>query len=318
MRAPGYLRACFAAGLWMAGACRLFGAETNGPPDCWLTNQVQYPRDTQAAQVSSNRFASLRAELLAEALRVVWTPPPGDTATGVVLRSSVDEPGHWPARDWRSLSLERRGGGQWEAVVPVDTPDVPLVYFAAAAGGGPAAASPMRLCLPRRLGLEAPTRIFWPFLEGFEEGFESWRWVAGVPEDEPFRTAIPVKNGKAALSVTLGPGRSAATLGTTRVRGWRVLERGATGVALWMRMREGAGRARFTLLANAFATNQVVAPRPGEVTLGQTWQRVELPFKDFGRLPLADLDFFAIELLGRPGAEFLLDDLQLLGHWLFH
>jgi hypothetical protein len=290
-------------------------AETNGPPEVWLTNVVLYPTASAKAQVQTNRFSQVRAEFLADTVRVLWTPLQDDAASQAILRLSVDEPGHWPARDWRSYPMQRRGAA-WESILPVDSLDEPLVYFVEAGGGAATHVSPMRLCRPRLLGLEMPTRVFWPFLEGFEEGFESWRWVAGGPDDGRFEASTTVKNGRAALSVRIPPGRSAVTIGTTRLRGWHMLEHGATGVSIWLRTREGPGQARFTLLANAFTTNQVVAARPNPVALRPDWQEVELPFKEFGKLPLSGLDFFTIEFLGKPGIEFLVDDLQMMGRWV--
>jgi hypothetical protein len=306
-----WLVACFRLLL----AASLFAADTNGPPEVWVTNQVLYPSRFASLAVQTNRFEQLQAEFLAETVRVLWTPLPGDTAAQATLLLSVDEPGHWPARDWRSYPMARRGA-DWEAIVLVDSLDVPLIYFVAAAADGRTHLSPMRLCRPRALGLEQPTRIFWPFLEGFEEGTESWRWLAGGPDDERFSTSTTVKNGKVALAVTIPPGKTSVTLGTTRLRGWLVLEHAATGVAFWMRTQTGSGLARFTLLANAFTTNQVVALRPKADPVGAQWQELALPFESFGRFPLCDLDFFTIELLGKPGTEFLLDDMQLMGRWI--
>ncbi len=296
-------------------ALLLTGADSPEPPEIWLTNTVQYPADLPGPAIQTNRFVQTRTEFLADTVRVLWTPPPGDPATQATLRLSVDEPGHWPARDWRSYPMDHRGPN-WEVVVPVDSLDVPLVYFVQVPAEQGARVSPMRLCRPRLLGLEMPTRPFWPFLEGFEESLESWRWLAGGPEDGRFQLSSLVKNGKAALSVTIPPGKRSVTIGTTRLRGWQVLEHGGRGVSLWLRTREGTGQARFTLLADAFTTNQVVSARPEPVSLRSRWEQVDLPFKSFGKLPLANLDFFTIEFLGRPGTEFLVDDLQMTGRWM--
>jgi hypothetical protein len=255
--------------------------------------------------------------VLAETLRVVWTPPPGDTPASATLRVSIGPPGHWPARDWRTYPLFLHGAN-WESIVPVDTLEVPLIYFVEAPPGGPSPLSPLRVCYPGRLGLEMPTRIFWPFLEGFEESLESWRWLAGGPEDGRLQTSGTVKNGKLALSVKIPPGRASVTVGTTRVRGWSVLEHRATGVAVWIRTREGTGRARFAFLANAFATNQVADAPPLEAPIRERWNQIEVPFSAPAKFPLGDLDLFSIELLGSAGTEFLLDDLQLLGRWMLH
>jgi hypothetical protein len=298
--------------LWLAAS--LSAAETNPPPEIWLTNEVHYPSALPPGILQTDRFQTLRVVFLAETFKIVWTPPANDQAARVLLKFSADNLGHWPARDWRSRPMERRGP-DWETEVPVDSLDVPLVYYLEVMTDQGTNVSPMRLGRPRLLGLEQPTRVFWPFLEGFEEGLESWRWVAGGPDDGRLQTTNISRNGKAALVVTIPPGKAAVTIGTTRLRGWHMLEHGATGVSLWIRTREGKGQAQFTLLANAFTTNQVVALRPGEIAIQATWQQVDLPFGSFGKIPIADLDFFSIELRGIPGTEILLDDLQMLGRW---
>ena len=173
----------------------------------------------------------------------------------------------------------------------------------------------MRLCRPRLLGLERPTRAFWPFIEGFEEGLEGWRWLAGGPDKGDLQTSSTARNGKAALTVTIQRGKTSVAIGTTHLRGWNLLEHGATGLSLWMRTREGTGRARFTILANAFTTNQVMAAHDGEIVLRDRWEKVDLSFHKFPKFPLTEVDFFAIEFLGNPGWEFLVDDVQMLGRW---
>lgn len=173
----------------------------------------------------------------------------------------------------------------------------------------------MRLCRPRAAGLEEPSRIFWSFLEGFEQDMESWRLLttdAGAP---PLKTDPTAHNGRAALAVTLPVGKHSVTVATTRVRGWQVQQHGATGLRLWLRAREGAARAQFTLLAQAFTTNQVVAVWPRDVQLTAQWQQVDLPFGLVPQVPLAAVDLFAIEFIGEGPREFLVDDLQLLGPW---
>lgn len=313
---PGRWR--LAGGLVGLGALAVTAAagQTNLPPELWLTRLDVFPPPFTSNQVQPARFEQLRAEFLAGIVKVVWSPASADPASAVILHLSADEPGHWPARDWRSYPMAARGSN-WETVVPVDSLDVPLVYFAQAVSKAATNLSPLRACWPRRLGLELPTRVFWPFIEGFEEGMESWRWVAGGPDDGRFQLSNNVKKGKAALAVVIPPGRRSVTLGTTRFRGWHLLEHGARGVALWMRTRQAAGRVRFTFLADAFTPNQVVAARPGEVPVSSTWQKIELPFSAFPKLPVHAVDFFTIELLGEAGTEFLLDELHLLGRWSF-
>ena len=288
-------------------------AETKSPPEIWLTNAVEYPLAASAGPIEKRRFDNLRAEFLAGTVKIIWESAPRDAATRAVLHLSVDEPGHWPARDWRSYPMEQRGLG-WETAVPVDSLDAPLVYFIQATTEARTNLSPMRLCRPRLLGLEKPTRVFWPFLEGFEEGLESWRWLAGGPANGQLQTSRTAKNGKAALAVTITQGKNSATVGTTRVRGWHLLEHGATGISLWIRTREGTGRIRLTILANAFTTNQVAITDEG-AKVSAHWEKLDVPFRRFPNLPLSEVDFLAFELLGDSGCEFLMDDVQMLGRW---
>ena len=289
-------------------------AVSNPPAELWLTNAVEYPAAISPGSIQTNGFENMRAEFLAGVVKILWTPPPGCDATRATLQLSADEPGHWPARDWRSYPMSLRGPN-WETTVPVDSLDTPLVYFVQTTIAGRRDVTHMRLCRPRVLGLETPTRIFWPFIEGFEEGLESWRWLAGGPQDGGFQISSAVKNGKAALAVAIPPGKASAAIGTTRFRGWHLLEHGATGISLWMRTRQGPGHARFTLFANAFTTNQVAAVSNAEAAVSPLWQKIDLPFSRFPKFPLSEVDFLAIEFLGTTGCEFLIDDLQMMGRW---
>src|SRR5436190_8880762 len=121
----------------------------------------------------------------------------------------------------------------------------------------------MRVANPLALGLEEPTRFFWPFIEGFELELDGWR----VDETADVRIAPSAKNGRAALLARVPEDRYATTVTTTRLRGWFLEEHGASGVGLWLRTKTGPGVAAFTLLANAFSTNQIVARRVETVKL---------------------------------------------------
>lgn len=282
--------------------------------DVWYTNSVVYPPPALSHCANATRFESLHAELLAGTLKMLWTPSATNVARQATLHVSADEPGHWPARDWRTYPMEKRGTN-WETMVPVDSLDAPLLYFVTAVAPTGTNVSWMRLCRLRELGMETPSRLFWPFVEGFEEGTESWRWLAGAPENGQFKTTHLARKGKAALAVTIPAGKASATIGTTRLRGWHLLEHGANGISVCLRVREGTGRARFSVFANAFSTNQVMATRTADTLVSADWQQVELPFSSFSKFPLVGLDFFTIEFVGAPGAEFLVDELQLLGSW---
>lgn len=275
--------------------------------DRWLTNAGARPENFAKAEVRSDLFHALHAEVVAGALQVKWDGAQDISNPRLVV--SADAPGHWPARDWRSIPLRRAGAG-WLAEIPVDSLDVPQIYFVSARENGTGIISPMRLAHPRGLGLEQPSRIFWAFLEGFEQELEGWRVSGPAPQ-----TAASARSGRAALSVRVPAGQHAASVETTRLRGWFLAEHGASGVGLWLRTKSGTAAAAFTLVANAFTTNQVTCRRAATVTVSTNWTKAALLFESFPKLPLGEVDLFSIEFAAEPGTELLLDDLYLLGRW---
>jgi hypothetical protein len=206
-------------------------------------------------------------------------------------------------------------GVNWEANPPVDNVDIPQLFFITISNGAVAYVSPMRVCRPRGVGLEEPSRVFSPFLEGFEEHLESWRIIDQENASGPLKKSLPPKNGKTALAVALAAGKNSVTVATTRARGWQIEERSATGLRLWLRTRSGVGTARFTVLANAWSTNQVVMPFPKDVSVAAQWQRIDLPFSELSNPLLGAIDLFTVEFTSNGPTEFLMDDFQLLGGW---
>jgi hypothetical protein len=291
--------------LFLVSASFLLAAGLKPEADTWLTNAPALPSDFYGASRTSNLFHTLRAEVIAERLRVSWESTAPVEDAHVVF--SADAPGHWPARDWRSLKMQRHGTN-WQAEFPVDSLNVPLVYFLLASNHGEVTASPMRVARPRALGLEQSTRLFWSFIEGFEQGLEGWRVLHGPP----LRTHPAAKHGRSALALQIPSGQRSITVATTRLRGWFLQEHRAAGIELWMRTRGNTGAAAFELMANAFSTNQVIARRADATLIGPRWSKIELPFSRFPKFPLGDLDMISIELTGEPGTEFLLDDVALL------
>lgn len=298
-------------GILTVGWCLLtgfsFAAEPPPWADQWLAGAGQGPAATASALVDSNAFATLRAEVAAEALVVKCDGP--ETWKEARLLVSADAPGHWPCRDWRTIPM-RRAGANWLAEVPNDSVDVPVIYLMAAVEKGASVASPLRLLYPRALGLEKPSRLFWAFIEGFELGLEGWQSWGGT-----IRAAPIARSGKSSLSVRVPAGRQSVSVGTTRMRGWFLQEAGSDGIGIWMRTREGEGTAAFSLTAQAFSTNQVVSRRVETFRFSTNWSRARLTFDSFPKPPIADLDLFTIEIAAAPGTEVLLDDLHLLGRW---
>jgi hypothetical protein len=290
-------------------------ASPAGPlPDDWVRLPGTFPAWVGPGELGTNGWDALRADVVAERLKIYWDTPVSTNAN-VVLYASDDPLGHWPARDWRAYAMIKTGN-VWESTLPVEDLDVPIAYFVRVLAPGATNASPMRVVTPRDAGLEMPTRYFWPFLEGFEEGLEAWTLLGAGPGEPPLAASSTSKSGRAALLVTLPPGKKrSASIGTTRLRGTKIASVGAKGVSLWMRTVSGKGRARFTLFANAFTTNQVTSASRLEAGIGPNWSQVGVLFGAFDRIPLPGVDYFAIDFIGDGATEFLLDDIQLMGPW---
>lgn len=303
---------CIAVALLLCSANAF--AQPKAPADAWVDGAVLFPRGLVTNAIRPDDFATLRAEHLAEQLKVRWQPASPPTQPRVVLHFSTDAPGHWPARDWRALPMTLRGA-VWEATFPVEELDVPLVYFVSDGSPVPAQLSPMRVILPRLAGMEKPSRIFWPFLEGFEEGFTGWELTSASATIPQLKTSPSAHDGNAALSVPLPAGQRSVTVSTTRVRGWHYSLQLATGLRVWLRAPGGSGRARFTLHANASSTNAISALSTIEAVLDDKWRKVDLSFSSFPNFPVVGTDSFSIEFSGEGPREFLVDDLRLLGRW---
>ena len=284
------------------------------PGDFWLTNHAQFPGVWAGHTPSVDRFETLHAEAVAGRLKLIWRPDRLATNAVVVAHASVSELSHWASRDWRPFPMQQRGQFL-EAIVPVEDVDVPVAYFLSVVEASATNLSPLRAVTPRLAGLEDPSRIFWPVLEGFEEDLESWQLLTTGREGGQMKTDPACRHGQAALAVSLPPGKRSITVATTRVKGWQAVSQKARGVRVWLRTRQGEGRARFTLLANAHSTNQVVVTSRTEARLNDQWQKVDLFFDDFPALALVDVDLFAIEFIGEGPRDFLLDDLELIGPW---
>jgi hypothetical protein len=287
---------------------------SQGTADAWLTNTASYPPALASSVVQALAFESLQAEAIAGKLKVSWRTNLAHTAK-VVLYASFDAPGHWPARDWRSRLMIARGTS-WDISVPVLHLDVPMIYFVLAqSSNGFTRLSPLRICHPRLAGLEQPSRVFWPFLEGFEENLESWRLLNDQPGYVPLTTNRTAVNGYAALQVTLPPDKQSVAVATTVLRGWQIAHYEAKGLRLWVRTQAGSGSARFALIANAGATNQVIYPSPIKAKIKAEWQKIEIPFTLAPPLALHNVDLFTLEFTADGPREFLVDDLSLLGRW---
>jgi hypothetical protein len=289
------------------GICaQLAHAEPKPPADAWLTEAIALPRHVTTNAPDAATFAALHTKLLAEQLRVRWPVTAGIDARTVTLHFSADAPGHWPSRDWRALPMTRRGEN-WEANLPVDDLEVPLVYFVSAQGA-PLRCSPLRVVAPRAAGLEQASRVFWPFLDGFEEGLAGWETTGNAT----LKLTPLAHDGHAALVIAAPDGQRAVRVSTPRVRGWHYTLQLATGVRVWLRATRG-GVVRFHLHAHADSPHATSATSSIEVNARDQWQRVDLAFTSFGPFNFASMDRFTIEFAGE--GELLVDDLRLLGRW---
>ena len=291
-----------------------FAAETNSfPGDGWITNRITLPRLIGTNRVNFTDFARLHSREAGGRLKVRW---PGDTnATDVTAWISVEPPGHWKSRDWRPRRMALGELG-WEANVPVEDLDEPIAYFVSAVRSGWTNYSILRSVVPRAAELPQPTSAFWPFLEGFEDGFHSW-WTEGDRTVGALSLSAEARTGYASLRLVIPERGRSATVLTTRIRGSVIHAGEATGLRFWVRGTGGEGRLKLTAFADAESLSQTSASFRTDVPVGGkgTWQKVEVLFAELGSFPIAALDRLAFELSGPGGAALFLDDLELIGPW---
>lgn len=281
--------------------------------DAWVEGATAYPQSGMAPRPQG--FEALRCEGIAGKLKVSWPEPGLPTNATVTLWHSLDAPGHWQARPWRTTPLTRRPES-WDVSVPVPHLEVPLVYFlAVAVPGQPVQYSPMRVCHPREAGLEEIARPFWPFLEGFEEGLTNWRWHSSVPAGCALAAHTNAFNGYASLCVPVPPGRHTVAVATTVVRGWHLDLFQARGLGLWARTVQGEATLRWTFITDYGTTNQMVFPSPAVQSLDSRWVKVETVFDVIPPELRGQLDLVTVEIEAEPPREVLLDNVHLLGRW---
>ncbi len=291
-----------------------FAAETNSfPGDGWITNRITLPRIIGTNRVNFADFARLHAREAGGRLKIRW---PGDTnATDVTAWISLEPLGHWKSRDWRPRKMALGELG-WEANVPVEDLDEPIAYFVSAVRTGRTNFSILRRVIPREAGLPQPTSVFWPFLEGFEEGAHSW-WTEGGAGGAASSLSLEARTGYASLRLAIPTRGRSATVLTTRIRGSVIHASQAMGLRFWVRGSGGEGKLKLTAFADAETLSQTSAGFRAEVAVGGngTWQKVEVLFAELGSFPVAALDRVAFEFSGPGNAALFLDDLELIGPW---
>ena len=277
--------------------------------DRWLERTAAYPWEIGSAILPRESFVTLKAEVLIGKLNVFWRAAAGLAEQTVTLHYSADYPGHWTARDWRPISMRKRGN-LFDAKLPVADLDVPIVYYLSIGNDGRATISPPRVLHPRTLGMEAPSTLFWPFLEGFEAERRNWSSVNNVAlsQSQPH-------NGLQSLRVSIPTGKRSASVHTTRVRGWYFRQRNATGLKIWLKASKPDTKVRFKLTSNHGTERAEVTPSSREARIGPQWQLVELPFSTFSVTTPGEVDLFSLEFVKDGPVEIHLDDLELTGQW---
>ena len=283
-----------------------------GDGDRALAAPYEYPALLAEKAPDAEAFASLKAEVVIGKLKISYKP--AGRGGSARLWYSVDRPGRWAARHWLKLDMPLTGRDR-VGKVPVDAPDVPIVYFVEAASDGATVLSPMRVCEPRKMGVKKSSRAFWSFLAGFEDGVDGWTLLSGESTQAKLQVSTTSFNGRQALSVSIPEGKVSVAIGTTVVRGWHVQWKDAEGIRFHLRTKTGKGRLRMTAMMNAFSDQQQTAELSQVLELGPDWKQVNVFFSEFRGLNAGNLDFIAFEFIGEEGAEFLLDDLRLLGDW---
>ncbi|MCX7871678.1 MAG: hypothetical protein N2487_00160 [Verrucomicrobiae bacterium] len=280
-----------------------------------VTNKIEYPIFIQKKTPHITLFTNVNAEAVAGKVQITWASEELISNFTATVFYSVDYLSHTTAREWRYSPMLYRGN-LFNCVLPVDDIDVPVVYFGTAVKDGYTNVSALRACTPRKLGLEAPSRPFWNFLEGFEETTINWQILSKYPEIQPLRTNVEPKNGKSALCVTLPAGRTSISVGTTRVRGWHATHWNAKGFAVWLRTGTGEGKARFSIASHAWTDKQSMSEKTFEYPLSNRWTRVEVKFSDFPKANISEIDLLIFEFSGKGEMEFWIDDLTLTGPWI--
>lgn len=277
-----------------------------------LSESHEYPPSLSAKIPDASAFPALKAEVVIGKLKISFKPAGRSGAAR--LWYSVDRPGGWAARHWVKLDMPLTGRDR-VGKVPIDAPEVPIVYFVEAVNGGATKLSPMRVCEPRKLGVTKSSRAFWSFLAGFEDGVDGWAVLSGEEAPAKLRVSPTAVSGRQALSVTVPKDKASVAIGTTVVRGWHVQWKEAEGIRFHVRTRTGKGRLRMTAMTNAFSDRQQTSELSQMLEVGPDWNQMNVFFSEFRGLKAVDLDHLAFEFIGGEGVEFLLDDLSLLGDW---
>jgi len=274
---------------------------------------LEVPKDAYPLSVRSLTLmeeSPLVVEPIIGKLKVVWRPKAGLKAIrDAEFWYSLGPPGRWKGRHWEKVPLKKRGIGM-ETWLPVDSIEVPLLCLVKVTLAGGEKVLPMEEFIPGALGLEAPTRAFWPFLEGFEEGGGRWR-VSGSG-----RAAVVAggHSGKHSLGLSLHPDRSQETVSTSLIQGWHFDFQNAEGLRIWARSKEAGVKVR--LLLETEAQEVTLIPHPSELDATSSWTALDFDLLGVKNLVLGDIVRVHFAVVAPPGGTVQFDDLQLLGKWV--
>lgn len=252
----------------------------------------------------SNRFTSLVARAEGPRLVVSWEST--NPALAAEVWSAPKGAGDRPPKNWsrHPATLTKTN---WSAEIPVPTLDDPILYFVAMEPtAGSRDISPIRICLPRELGLTKPTSPPSSFLEGFEEGAWNWR----LEDDRA--AAERVEEGRSSrhsFKVTIPDSRRSATISTTRIRDAATAN--AAGFGLWLRSDSTNGAVQITAVAYVGSDTPIAVPFPQTIVPQREWARYEFRFNTLPHFPVGGLDQLVIEFTGVGPTSLWIDDLEL-------
>ena len=201
----------------------------------------------------------------------------------------------------------RRRQHLYDVKVPVSDIDVPMVYYVVVETPSGPIASPTRVISPRVAGMEKASTVFWPFIEGYENGMGNWTITGGALSNE-------ARSGGKALEVSVTSAAQPATISTTKVRGWHFINQRARAIRLWLKA-DSPATARFILTTDARTKNQKHFTSRIVAKIEREWQSVDLPLDSFKVALRSRIDQFTIQFSAGSRANVLIDDLQYLGRW---
>ncbi|MBL9137272.1 MAG: hypothetical protein JNK85_15475 [Verrucomicrobiales bacterium] len=285
------------------------------PGDDWLppvpeaaAEESAWPSSDDAAR---GPFAELRAEIDGLRVKVNWPRTNEVAVASATMVYSVDSPGHWAVRDWRSAAMQRAPGG-WTATLPIPCVTIPVVYYLRHTADGITRLSPARVFRPDQAGMEEANPPFTGFLDGFEQGLEGWTGGTGREPEGTLTYSTNAFSGSGALRLQIPQQRSSVAAATVRLRGWMLWEFSPTTLRFAARAPRGSGTLRCSLVSKARTPEIQVHADRREHQVHGSWTRIEIPIAEFAGLRLRDVDWMTIQFFDEPGADLLVDDVELV------